>query len=134
MRHPKTRLPSPRQLAAAAMLSLAPALSTTLAAPPTGELKPGATAPVSHNEQGNFRLPYSDELATDPPPARPACAADRDLNGAVNSTDISVFLAQWMQSIAAGTLAADFNDSGAVDSTDVQAFLTCWMNAMAMGC
>jgi len=64
----------------------------------------------------------------------PACPADWDGSGDVNSNDISAFLTSWLASVQDGTLDADFDHSGAVNSNDISAFLTAWLAAVGGGC
>ncbi|HZW09666.1 MAG TPA: GC-type dockerin domain-anchored protein, partial [Phycisphaerales bacterium] len=52
----------------------------------------------------------------------PACAADVNADGAVDTRDVVEFLNAW----AAGDSRADFTGDGAVDSRDVIAFLNAW--------
>ncbi len=66
--------------------------------------------------------------------ASPACPADRNCDGAINSNDISEFLTDWLASIQQGTLDADFDGSGTVNSNDISAFLTAWLAAVQFGC
>jgi hypothetical protein len=51
----------------------------------------------------------------------PACPADLDRNGAVNSADLAILLNQWG---FAGP--ADINGSGAVDASDLAIMLGAW--------
>jgi hypothetical protein len=68
------------------------------------------------------------------PVAAGGCAADFDGNGAVNSNDISAFLAAWLADLAGGTLVADFDGSGVVNSNDISAFLAAWLEDVGSGC
>ncbi len=63
-----------------------------------------------------------------------ACPADWNEDGSVNSNDISAFLATWLDSVQAGSLAADFSGDGAVNSNDISAFLAAWLSAVQNGC
>ena len=63
-----------------------------------------------------------------------ACPADWDGGGAVNSGDISAYLASWLASLQNGALVADFNADGMVNSSDISAFLTSWLDAVQNGC
>ena len=54
---------------------------------------------------------------------RPACIADWNSDGAVNTLDVLGFLNEW----AAGELSADLNDSGDVNTIDVLEFLNAWV-------
>jgi|GEM_PF-1926674 len=62
------------------------------------------------------------------------CEADWDDNGAVNSNDISAFLASWLSSVQYGHLTADFDGNGAVNSNDISAFLSAWLSAVQGSC
>ncbi len=114
----------------AAIVSVLPAT----AAPP-----PPSRTPVSHNEQGDLMQPppkadVADRPAPLPPDPPPPCLADADRNGAVNSADVSAFIATWMHSIQTGSLEADVDGSGDVSSADIPCFLSAWTNAVATGC
>jgi len=63
-----------------------------------------------------------------------ACASDWNVDGSVNSNDISAFLTSWLGSVGEGGLYADFNGDGAVNSNDISAFLTAWLSAIQGGC
>lgn len=63
-----------------------------------------------------------------------ACPADWDGSGGVNSTDISGFLASWLDSVQSGNLNADFNGDASVNSTDISAYLAAWLQAVQEGC
>jgi hypothetical protein len=56
----------------------------------------------------------------------PTCQTDRDLNGVINSTDVSVFINEWFEDQANGTILADFNNDGISNSTDVSDFINQW--------
>jgi len=56
----------------------------------------------------------------------PSCQTDRDLNGVVNSTDVSEFINDWFEDQANGTILADFNTDGVSNSTDVSDFINQW--------
>ena len=71
-------------------------------------------------------------LASAPAPLT-VCRADADCSAAVNSSDISAFLAIWLGSLQGGTPAADYNSDGAVNSSDISAFLTAWLAAITTG-
>lgn len=62
------------------------------------------------------------------------CRADWNLDGVINSTDISAFLTSWLASLQNGDLAADYNNDGQVNSTDISAFLTGWLQAISGNC
>jgi hypothetical protein len=64
----------------------------------------------------------------------PACAADWDGDGGVNSNDIGAFLTAWLGSVQGGTLVGDFSGDGFVSSNDISAFLTAWLGAVQGGC
>jgi len=64
----------------------------------------------------------------------PACPADWDGDGQVNSNDISAFLGVWLADVQDGTSAADFDGSGSVNSNDISAFLSAWLEAVQEGC
>jgi hypothetical protein len=66
--------------------------------------------------------------------AKAVCRGDWNQVGAVNSSDVSAFLAAWLASIQHGTLEADFDGSGTVDSADISAFLTIWLASLGPGC
>lgn len=63
-----------------------------------------------------------------------ACPADWTDDGAVNSSDISLFLTHWLASVGDGHLLADFGGDGAVTSGDISAYLTAWLAAVEQGC
>ncbi len=63
-----------------------------------------------------------------------SCPADWDGDDAINSNDISAFLAAWLDSVQNGNLDADFDQSGSINSNDISAFLTAWLDAVANGC
>ncbi len=62
------------------------------------------------------------------------CLADYNVDGDVNSNDISAFLSAWLDSVQNGNLIADFNLDGAVNSNDISAFLSAWLDAVQNGC
>jgi hypothetical protein len=62
------------------------------------------------------------------------CLADYNIDGMVNSNDISAFLTAWLSSVQMGDLMADFNLDGFVNSNDISAFLTAWLDAVQNGC
>ncbi len=62
------------------------------------------------------------------------CPVDWNADEMVNSSDISAFLAGWLDSLQNGTLDADFNQDQTVNSSDISAFLTEWLNAVQNGC
>jgi len=61
-------------------------------------------------------------------------AADADGDGAVNSNDISAYLAAWLASVQSGTTNADFNNDNLVNSNDISAFLSAWLETVQSGC
>jgi hypothetical protein len=63
-----------------------------------------------------------------------SCPADWNADGAFTPADIAEFIASWLASLAAGTLAADYNGDGAVTTADVAAFVSSWFAALAGGC
>jgi hypothetical protein len=54
------------------------------------------------------------------------CISDWDLNGVVNSTDVSMFINDWFTDQVNGTLVTDFNGDGVSNSTDVSDFINQW--------
>lgn len=54
--------------------------------------------------------------------------------GAVNSNDISAFLAAWLTDLGGGGRAADHNLDGATNSADISAFLADWITTVGTGC
>jgi len=54
--------------------------------------------------------------------ACPACAADYDLSGGVDGSDVEAFFNDW----SASAPCADVDQSGGVDGTDVEAFFVFW--------
>jgi len=70
------------------------------------------------------------ELTTD----EEGCLADYNVDGQVNSNDISAFLSAWLDSVQNGNLIADFNLDGTVNSNDISAFLSMWLSAVQGGC
>jgi hypothetical protein len=69
---------------------------------------------------------YVDNVSITGTPAGPACPADWDGNGVVNSTDVSEFINAWFQDQVAGTLVTDWDHNGVVNSTDVSNFINDW--------
>jgi len=55
-------------------------------------------------------------------PTAPACAADFNDDGAVNTQDVLAFLNAW----TSGNARADFNGDGVINTQDVLAFLNAW--------
>ncbi len=68
------------------------------------------------------------------PDQHEGCLADYNLDGQVNSNDISAFLGTWLDSVQNGNLIADFNLDGSVNSNDISAFLGTWLDAVQNGC
>jgi hypothetical protein len=64
----------------------------------------------------------------------PACPADWNHDGTVNSTDVSDFINDWFADQANGTLVTDFNHDGVSNSTDVSDFINGWFEAVGGGC
>lgn len=64
----------------------------------------------------------------------PRCRTDCNVDGTVNSGDISSFLAVWVRSVQNPDLAADFNHDLTVNSGDLSAFLTQWIADLTGGC
>jgi hypothetical protein len=64
------------------------------------------------------------------------CSADWNLDGQINSSDISAFLSAWLADLSADppTFLTDFNNDGAVNSADISAFLTAWLAGVGGGC
>jgi len=62
------------------------------------------------------------------------CSADWDNNGLVNSSDISAFLSDWLQSVAGGSLVADYDGDLTVTSSDISVFLTDWLAQVGGDC
>lgn len=64
------------------------------------------------------------------------CSADWNLDGHVNSADISVFLAAWTADINAQppTTVADFDNNGVTNSGDISAFLSTWLAGVGGDC
>ncbi len=56
----------------------------------------------------------------------PACVADWNDDGVVNSTDVSDFINDWFSDQAEGTLITDWDNNGVVNSTDVSNFINDW--------
>ena len=85
---------------------------------------------------GSFRCLVTNSCGSFAGPASvvTVCPADSNCDGALNSADISAFLALWLASISGGTLEADFNADGTVNSNDISAFLTAWIAAVQGAC
>jgi len=64
----------------------------------------------------------------------PACLADFNADGIVNSTDVSDFINAWFEDQVMGTLVADWDHNGIVNSTDVSEFINSWFEDAAAGC
>jgi hypothetical protein len=64
----------------------------------------------------------------------PACRADFNRDGTVNSTDVSDFINQWFTDQLKGTLVTDWDANGVVNSTDVSAFINTWFEDTVAGC
>ncbi|MBX3359707.1 MAG: hypothetical protein KF745_14905 [Phycisphaeraceae bacterium] len=64
----------------------------------------------------------------------PGCPADFDGNGAVEPTDIAVFINAWLTSLQQGTLAGDFDGNGVVEPVDIAQFVSAWVAAIQNGC
>lgn len=62
------------------------------------------------------------------------CSTDWTRNSAVNSGDVTAFLADWFGDLAFGTLNANFNGDSLVNSGDVTAFLIGWFDQVVNGC
>jgi hypothetical protein len=56
------------------------------------------------------------------------CPADWNIDGEVNSNDISAFLTAWIADVQGGGQATDFNGDMLVNSNDISAFLTRWIS------
>jgi hypothetical protein len=87
-------------------------------------LEPG-TSPPSRGRYRVLRWGYETQpgvpaLVTAAPP--PGCAVDANEDGATNAADLSVLLAQFGASVAAGTVA-DFNGDGLVNGADLSVLL-----------
>lgn len=54
---------------------------------------------------------------------RPACTADWNSDGVVNTIDVLAYLNEW----AAGEYSADLNDSGDLNTIDLLTFLNAWV-------
>lgn len=61
------------------------------------------------------------------------CRSDVNDDAAVNSMDISTYLAMWLTSLTEGDLLADFNADGRVNSADVSAFVGQWHSDLTSG-
>ncbi len=59
---------------------------------------------------------------------------DFNRDGAINSNDISAFLAVWLDSVQSESLAGDFNGDGVDNSGDIADFLTAWLAQVGGGC
>lgn len=68
------------------------------------------------------RAAYIFEIDT--PSTCPACAADYDLSGGVDGSDVEAFFNDW----TASAPCADVDQSGGVDGSDVEAFFFVWGN------
>lgn len=64
---------------------------------------------------------------------RTRCRTDSNADGAVNSADVSAFLAAWVASLTGGTPEADFDFDGIVNSADISAFLAQWLADLNAG-
>jgi hypothetical protein len=56
------------------------------------------------------------------------CPADWDLNGVVNSTDVSLFLNDWFSDLINGGMKSDYDNNGVVNSTDVSSYVNAWFH------
>ncbi len=103
------------------------------------------TAPVpASTVMGNrpadvaFTLTYDNDVDNDGVPddcvGTPACPADWNGDGVVNSTDVSDFINAWFEDQSSGTLVADWDHNGVVNSTDVSDFINAWFEDTASGC
>lgn len=62
------------------------------------------------------------------------CRADWDGSGVVASSDVSLFLQDWVGSLQWGTWLGDFDHDGVVTSADIAAFLSAWLEGLMSGC
>ncbi len=62
------------------------------------------------------------------------CPGDWNQDLTVNSNDISAFLTDWLDAVAAGTIQADMDASGTTNSADIAEFLTAWLAGVQGGC
>lgn len=76
-----------------------------------------------------YRLNFQTESGT-------PCSSDWNLDGNINSSDISVYLTDWLEDLQLDphTTVADFNGDGVTNSTDISAFLTDWLAGVSGGC
>ncbi len=82
---------------------------------------------------------YGANWTTNPPVrlwrnAGQPCPEDFNNDGAVNSSDISVFLTTWIIDASSGGTATDWNRDGEINSSDISMYLGAWISAVDDGC
>lgn len=92
---------------------------------------------------GSWTLTVSDEVAADTGlwnswqviiHGAPACRADWDRDGAVDPSDVSLYMQAWFLDVTTGTVTSNFDANPDITPADVSAFIDAWFTAVSSGC
>ncbi|HYE01599.1 MAG TPA: S8 family serine peptidase, partial [Phycisphaerales bacterium] len=62
------------------------------------------------------------------------CLPDYNHDGAINTTDITLYLSDWFTNVGGSGLSADANHDGVVNTADLSTFLAAWFAGVQSGC